>query len=305
MEQVNDTVEKIRTLEIKGTRNIAIAAIKALQTLVQQTSAENKSQLLTELTQAHQLFFNVRKTEPLMRNALNYLKQQIQQSNIQKVPNLCTMLVMSADKFLSELDASQEQAAKIGAQLIQNETTIFTHCNSSTVIQMLIKAKQTGKKFKVICTETRPALQGRITARELSENDIETTFIVDSATQAFLFKADFAIVGADVISPKGDIVNKVGTSGLAVLAHEAHKPFYVISELLKFDPITLYKEFEDIEQRDPNEVWKEAPKNIKIQNPAFDITPIRYINGLICEKGIISPQNVFNTVQQFYPWIFK
>ncbi|MCL2691685.1 MAG: S-methyl-5-thioribose-1-phosphate isomerase [Candidatus Bathyarchaeota archaeon] len=305
MEVVNDTVEKIRNLEVKGARNAAIAAIKALQILIQQTTAENKSQLLTEITQAYQLLFNARKTEPLIRNALHYLTQQVQQSNIQNVPDLCAILCMSADNFLRELDASRAYAAEIGAQLIQNEMTIFTHCNSSTAIQMLIKAKQAGKNFNVICTETRPAFQGRITACELIKNGIDTTFIVDSATQTFLFKADFIIVGADVITPKGDVVNKIGTSGLAVLAHEAHKPFYIVSELLKFDPITLYKEFEGIEQRDPNEVWKDAPKGIDIQNPAFDVTPSRYINGLICEKGIISPQNALNVVQQFYPWLFK
>jgi ribose 1,5-bisphosphate isomerase len=305
METVNVTAEKIRNLEIKGARNAAIAAIKALQIFTQQTNAENKTQFLNELTQAKQLLFNTRETEPLLQNVLHYLTRQVKQSSIQKVPDLCTLLVVSADNFLSELDTSRERAAEIGAQLIQNDMTIFTHCNSSTVIQMLIKAKQAGKNFKVICTETRPAFQGRNTACELIKNDIETTFIVDSATQTFLFKADFVIVGADVITQDGNVVNKIGTSGLAVLAHEAHKPFYIISELLKFDPITLYKEFEGIEQRNPNDVWKDAPKSVNVQNPAFDVTPNRYIHSLICEKGTIQPQNVLSVVQQFYPWLFK
>ena len=305
MELVNSTVEKIRNLEIKGARNAAIAAIKTFQGVAQQTKATDKDSFLFELEQAQQLLFNARETEPLLRNALHYLTLQVQQSCIQNISDLYAMLVMNADNFLSELDASRTCAAEIGAQLIQNGMTVFTHCNSSTVIQMLVKAKQAGKNFKVICTEARPAFQGRITACELIENGIETTFIVDSAAQVFLFKADFIIVGADVITQKGDVVNKIGTSGLAVLAHEAHKPFYIVSELLKFDPTTLYKEFEGVEQRDLAEVWKDVQKGIDIQNPAFDVTPVRYINGLICEKGIISPQNVLNVVQQFYPWLFK
>jgi ribose 1,5-bisphosphate isomerase len=105
------------------------------------------------------------------------------------------------------------------------------------------------------------------------EHGIETTFIVDSATRTFIAKADMVIVGADAITSEGNVVNKVGTSGLAVLAHEARKPLYVVSELLKFDPVTLYGALEGIEQRSPAEVWSDAPKQLDVRNPAFDVTP--------------------------------
>ena len=137
------------------------------------------------------------------------------------------------------MDDSREQTAEIGAKRIQDGMTVFTHCHSSTVTRLLAKAKQGGKNFKVICTETRPAFQGRITAKEMVELGIETTFIVDSAARTFMPKADLVIVGADAITSEGNVVNKIGTGGLAVLAHEARKPFYVVSELLKFDPVTL------------------------------------------------------------------
>jgi ribose 1,5-bisphosphate isomerase len=168
---------------------------------------------------------------------------------------------------------------------------------------MLIKAKQAGKNFKVICTETRPSLLGRVTARELFKHSIDTTFIVDSAAQAFISKAEFVVVGADAFTPEGNVVNKIGTYGLAVLAYEAHKPFYIVSELLKFDSIMVYSAVEGVEQRCPDEVWQDAPKGLDVRNPAFDVTPSKYISGLICEKGIISPKNILTVIQQSYPWL--
>ncbi|MCL2135390.1 MAG: S-methyl-5-thioribose-1-phosphate isomerase [Candidatus Bathyarchaeota archaeon] len=305
METVKYVAEKISTLEVKGARNATIAAIHALQMLAKQTTAENKHSLLNELTQAQQLLFNTRETEPLMRNAICYLIKQIQKSSDKKISELCTLLVTKADKFLNDLDISRELTAEIGATKIKNNMTIFTHCNSSTVTQMLIKAKQADKNFKVICTETRPAFQGRNTASELIKHNIETTIIVDSASQVFIPKTDFIVVGADAITPNGDIVNKIGTNGLAVLAHEAQKPFYVVSELLKFDPTTFYSELEGVEQRSPAEVWQDAPNGINVRNPAFDVTPHKYIHNLICEKGIIQPQDVNKIVQQYYPWLFQ
>ncbi len=145
---------------------------------------------------------------------------------------------------------------------------------------MLAKAKADGKNFTVICTETRPAFQGRITAREMVDLDIQTMFIVDSAARSYMGDVDLVVVGADAITSEGNVVNKIGTSSIAVLANEARKPFYVVSELLKFDPETLYGAYEGIEHRNPSEVWSEAPAKLSVRNPAFDVTPNRYINGI-------------------------
>lgn len=305
MESVKVSAEKIRNLEIKGARNAAIAAVKTLQMLAQQTKATDKDGFILELLQAQQLLFAARETEPLLRNALRCLINHVKHSNAQNISELCNLLTISADNFLSELDASRTRAAEIGSELVHDGMTVFTHCNSSSVSQMLIKAKKIGKNFKVICTETRPTLQGRVTACELFKNGIDTTFIIDSAAASFISKADFIVVGADALTPEGNIINKIGTYGLAVLAHEVHKPFYIVSELLKFDSTTFYSVFEGVEQRTPLEVWQNAPKGLDVRNPAFDVTPVKYIYGLICEKGIISPKNVFKTIQKFYPWLLQ
>ncbi len=303
-EIVKDTAERIRNLEVQGARNVAIAAVKAIQTQAEQTKAKNKAVFLSELREAQTIFVASRETEPLMRNAIRWINTKAQDTEMEKVTKLSQLVSSAANQFLTELDTSREFIAEIGSKRIRDGMVIFTHCHSSTVTRMIAKAKNQGKTFKVICTETRPAFQGRITAKELVDLGIETTFIVDSAARTFMGDVDLVIVGADAITSEGNVVNKIGTSNIAVLAHEARKSFYVVSELLKFDPETLSGQCEKIEQRSSAEVWGEALPKLTICNPAFDVTPNRYIHGLICEEGIIAPQAVVEVMRRRYPWIF-
>ena len=304
-ETVRCTVDKIKKLEVQGARNVAIAAVKALQTLAEETKATNKQAFLKELKEAQVMLFESRETEPLMRNAVRWIITQAQDCSTEKVEMLRPMVSSNVSLFLQNLEASRERTAEIGAKRIRDGMLVFTHCHSSTVTRLLAKAKADGKNFTVICTETRPAFQGRITAREMVDLGIQTMFIVDSAARSYMGDVDLVVVGADAITSEGNVVNKIGSSSIAVLANEARKPFYVVSELLKFDPETLYGAYEGIEQRNPREVWNEAPKKLFVRNPAFDVTPNRYINGIICEEGVITPQSIVETVNRSYPWVFK
>jgi len=303
-ETIRIAAEKIRKLQVQGARNVAIAAVKAIQTQAALTKAKNKIQFLCELKEAQTIFVASRETEPLMRNAIRWIITQAQAVKTEKVETLSQNVVANANQFLKDLEDSKEHIAEIGANRIQDNSVVFTHCHSSTVTRLLAKAKADGKNIKVICTETRPAYQGRITANELVGLGIETTFIVDSAARSFMGNVDIVIVGADAITSEGNVVNKIGSSSIAVLAHEARVPFYVVSELLKFDPETLNGECEKIEQRSPKEVWKEAPPKLIVRNPAFDVTSNRYIHGLICEEGIIAPQTIVEVMHRKYPWVF-
>ncbi len=303
-EIVKDTAERIRKLQVQGARNVAIAAVKAIQTQAEQTKAKNKTAFISELKEAQTILVASRETEPLMRNAICWINTRIQDTEMEKVAELSRFVSSVANQFLTELDTSRECIAEIGAKRIREGMVIFTHCHSSTVIRMMAKAKKQGKNFKVICTETRPAFQGRITAKALVDLGIETTFVVDSAARTFIGDVDLVVVGADAITSEGNVVNKIGTSAIAILAHEARKPFYVVSELLKFDPETLGGECEKIEQRSPTEVWSEAPSKLTVRNPAFDVTQNRYIHGLICEEGIIAPQVVLEVMRRRFPWVF-
>ncbi|MEM2111765.1 MAG: S-methyl-5-thioribose-1-phosphate isomerase [Candidatus Bathyarchaeia archaeon] len=305
MESVCETAEKVRNFEVRGARNIAIAAIKAIDSLARQTKARNKSEFLHELFEAKQILFATRETEPLMRNVIRFIISQVTQSEEKTVKNLARITTSVSRQFLIDLEDSKEKIAEIGAKRIPNNSVILTHCHSSTVTYLLKTAKEKGKTFEVICTETRPFFQGRITAKEMLELGIKTTLIVDSAARFFINDADLVIVGADAITSEGNVINKIGTSTIALVAKEARTPLYVVSELLKFDPATMYGDYEKIEERSPDEVWKNPPKNLTIRNPVFDVTRRDFIHGIICEKGVISPHSIIEVMHRKYPWIFS
>jgi ribose 1,5-bisphosphate isomerase len=240
-----------------------------------------------------------------MRNAIRLIINQVEKSPEKSIKKLTETVSMASQRFLKDLEDSKERIAEMGARRIRNNSVILTHCHSSTVTHLLKKAKQDGKVFEVICTETRPVFQGKITAKEMLELDVKTMFIVDSAMRFFMNQVDLVIVGADAITSEGNVINKIGTSMVALVAQEARIPFYVVSELLKYDPATMYGDYEKIEERDKREVWKDAPKNLIIRNPAFDVTRRDFIHGIICEEGIISPHSITEVMHRKYPWVFK
>ena len=167
------------------------------------------------------------------------------------------------------------------------------------------EAVKNGTDFEVIITETRPKYQGRITARELVELGVETTMIVDSAVRSFIKDTDLVLVGSDAITSEGNVINKIGSSQVALVAHEARIPFYVVTELLKFNPLTIYGDYETIEERDATEIWENAPEKLNIRNPAFDVIRRDYIHGIVCEEGIISPHSVTEVIRRRYPWVLE
>jgi len=303
-QSVRVVADRIRKLEVQGARNVAIAAIKALEALAEETRADTRKEFMKQLSEAKVTLFASRATEPLMRNALRWIISQVENCGKQKVEDLVKVVSSSSSQFLENLEASKECIAEIGAKRIRDNSVVFTHCHSSTVTHLLSKAKEDGKTFEVICTETRPVFQGRITAKELLALGVKTTFIVDSAARSFMRNADLVIVGADAITSEGNVINKIGTGTIALLAHEARKPFYVVAELLKFDPVTVCGDYEQIEERSPNEVWEGAPEKLAVRNPAFDVTRRDFIHGVICEEGIIPPHSVNEVIQRKYPWVF-
>ncbi len=296
---------RIRKLEVQGARNVAITAIQAVEALVGKTKARNKEDLLEELSKAKHLLFTSRETEPLMRNGVRLIINQVERSREEGIEKLVEIVSWSSRRFLESLEDAKDRIAEIGARRVGNDHTILTHCHSSTVTHLLRKAKQEGRDFEVICTETRPFFQGRITAKEMLDLGIKTTLIVDSAARFFMNQVNFVIVGADAITSEGNVINKIGTSMIALAAQEARTPFYVVSELLKFDPATMYGDYERIEERDAAEIWENAPKNIAIRNPAFDVTRRDFIHGIMCEEGIISPHSIIEVMRRKHPWVFR
>jgi methylthioribose-1-phosphate isomerase len=192
-----------------------------------------------------------------------------------------------------------------GVSLIRDGYTLLTHCNAGglatamygTALAPMFKAQELGLRIGVYVDETRPLLQGaRITAWELMEAGIPATLITDNMAAFVMYqkKVDLAIVGADRIAANGDTANKIGTLGVAVLAKEFGVPFYIAAPLSTIDMKTPSGDSIPIEERAPHEIInvfgrQTAPDNISVYNPAFDVTPARYVHGIITEKGILRP----------------
>ncbi len=304
MEKIVSLVaDKIKRIKIQGARNVAIAAIKAIEDGARKSKASSKKELVKELLKAKDILFNSRATEPLMRNSIRYLIHEIQSSNKESVTDLVDVVSQVVEQFLGSLKKSKEKIAIVGSRRIFHHSIILTHCHSSTVTGILHKAKLDGTSFEVVCTESRPVFQGRITAKEMLDSGIKTTMIVDSAVRHFMNQVDLVLVGADAITSEGNVINKIGTSMVALAANEARTPFYVVSELLKFDPLTIHGEYEKLEERSSKEVWDNSPPGLIIRNPAFDVTRRQFIHGIICEEGIISPHSINEVIHRKYPWV--
>jgi len=304
-ETVLDAADRIRRLEVQGARNVAIAAIKAVKAGAKQSTARSKGTFLKELIEAKTVLFASRETEPLMRNAIRHVVHMVETSEEESVKELVDVVSRVSSQFLESLERSKEKIADVGSKRVSNGSKVLTHCHSSTVTNILRRAKQEGKSFEVVCTESRPVFQGRITAKEMLDAGIETTLIVDSAVRYFMNDVDLVVVGADAITSEGNVINKIGTSMVALAAKEARTPFYVVSELLKFDSLTIRGDYETIEERSPREVWEDAPSGLTIRNPAFDVTRSEFIHGIICEEGIVSPHSISELISRKYPWIFE
>jgi methylthioribose-1-phosphate isomerase len=212
------------------------------------------------------------------------------------------MAVVDEAQKIADEDAEHNHAiGRNGAELIKDGDTILTHCNAGelcaveygTALGVVRAAWEQGKKIKVIADETRPLLQGaRLTTYELMRDGIPVTLITDNMAAYVMSKGlvDLVVVGADRVV-KDAVFNKIGTYGVAVLAKEHNIPFYVAAPKSTFD---LSREASEviIEERKPEEVThigdtQIAPTGVKVFNPAFDATPLKYVTGIICEEGVI------------------
>jgi len=252
----NQIAKDIKKIKIQGARNIAKAALKAYH-LIQTKRAKNK-------------LLSLRPTEPMLINVLNRLDKQPYR------------------EILRHFDEAQEKINKNVLRIIKNKDVIFTHCHSTNVVEALIYAKKQKKKFEVYNTETRPLYQGRKTAKQLKRAKIKVTMFVDSALGIALSKeqgtkkVNKIFLGADALLKSG-IINKIGSELIAQIAKQQKIPVYIVADSWKSTNKKI-----PIEKRNLNEVWDQAPKNIKIQNPAFEFLPKKYIKAIISEYGILS-----------------
>ncbi|MFO7872360.1 MAG: S-methyl-5-thioribose-1-phosphate isomerase [Candidatus Undinarchaeales archaeon] len=283
--KVKETAKKIKEMEIQGAVQIALAAEKALEDFIFYSKAETRTELLSDLKKAGKILKSSRPTAVALPNAVDRFIEKVEETDIEDIDDLKRETLEIGSKIINNTKEAFENITKIGASLIKNEQIIFTHCHSSTVNSILKYAFNHGKKFEVICTETRPFGQGFITARELSEAGIPVTLIVDSAVMQNMEKVDLVLVGADTITKENKLINKIGTSQIALIAKHFDIPFYSAAQILKFTD----KKAEDIEleERGEEEILegRKLP-DVNVRNVVFDITEPEYITGIITEEGI-------------------
>lgn len=292
-------ITDIKTLKIQGAEAVAKEAVKALGLVSDKSKAKTKNAFVSELNKACLILRHTRSTEPAMRNALDYVLYNLGSSDV------CTLkkqIKFKVHKVLSHFKESQNLIAEYGSRLIKKGSMVYTHCHSSTVIN-IIKSAYDSRDFFVSNTETRPLFQGRKTASELAALKIPVFHYVDSAARLALKNADIMFLGADAITSTGKVINKIGSELIAEAAERYQVPLYVCTDSWKYDPKTTYGHDEPIEHRNKAEVWSKAPKNVTVINPAFEVINPNLITGIISELGIYAPEVFVQGAREKYDFM--
>ncbi len=292
-EEVLRIAEDIRSMRIRGAGRIARAAAEALMIAAKEYRGGSLEDFMEYMERVARLLLSTRPTAVSLPNAVNYVMRRLREGRFRSVEEAREAVVEAAREFIEYSLRALQRIGEIGSRLIRSGDRVLTHCNSSAVEHILIAAWRAGKRFRVYATETRPRFQGYITARHLAEAGIPVTLVPDSAVLSVLERKRITkvIVGADTVAANGAVINKIGTSQIALAARLHGIPFIVATETYKFSPYTVTGQPVEIEERDPREVLEEPPEGVTIRNPAFDATPPDYVDMIVTERGIIPPKS--------------
>ncbi|RZN63237.1 ribose 1,5-bisphosphate isomerase [Methanonatronarchaeum sp. AMET6-2] len=296
---VFETADKISSMEIRGAGDIARATARAIKHTASQSEAGSIQEFRKEIDEASEILLNSRPTAVSLPNSIRLVTKDLKR--YKEVREAKSMIRERADRFITRSKKAIETLGEIGSKRIQDGDTVLTHCNSDAALSVILEAHK-HKDLQVIATESRPRLQGKITARELADKGVPVTMIVDSAVRSFMKNVDMVVVGADAIGVNGAVANKIGTSQIALAANEARVNFMVAAETYKFSPKTVVGEPIKIEERSEEEVWKGCPDGICIKNPAFDFTPPEHITLICTEIGLISPHMSYSILKEEFDW---
>jgi len=305
MEKCSDVSSAIENMKLRGAPLIGVAAAYGLALTAFHSKAKKREGLIREIEESAEI---LRKTRPTAVNlfwAINRVVKKAQEtSGDAKV--VAKAIIEEAQRMADEDVEVNRKIGEHGSKLIGDGDVVLTHCNAGslatvdygTALGVIRSAWNQGKQIKVIATETRPKLQGaRLTAYELKRDGIPVTLITDSMVGYVMSKrlVNKVVVGADRIV-RDAVINKIGTYNIAVLAHEHGIPFYVAAPTSTMD-LSHTSDDAVIEERNPEEVThlrseRIAPKGIKVINPAFDVTPMKYVSAIITETGVLSPENL-------------
>jgi len=297
--------EAICSLKVRGAPALGIAGAFGVVLAMQNFAAESYSDFEKELTRVVEYLGSSRPTAVNLFWSLRRMLSCARKNKDKDIDEIKESLKSEAFQIMEEDRSCNRMIGKEGSRLIEDGDAILTHCNAGalatadygTALGIIYTAKQEGKRIKVWVDETRPLLQGaRLTSWELMQEGIEVTLICDNMAGELMRQGriDKVLVGADRVTANGDVANKIGTYSLAVLARENKVPFYVACPLSTIDLSLSCGEEIPIEERDASEIVEGfgkriAPRGIKVYNPAFDITPARYVTAIVTERGICRP----------------
>jgi methylthioribose-1-phosphate isomerase len=302
-----EVAKAIRTMVIRGAPAIGVAAAMGIALGVSRSTARGTKQLAVDFQKTCDMMAATRPTAVNLFWAIDRMKRSFAEGAQagESPAELAKRLEREARRIHDEDVASCRAMGGFGADVVPDGARVLTHCNAGALatagygsaLGVIRAAVEQGKKIAVFADETRPFLQGaRLTAWELVRDGINTTVITESMAGPLMRagEIDLVVVGADRIAANGDTANKIGTYTVAVLAHEHKIPFYVAAPLSTVDLSTPDGDHIPIEERDRREIThlgssRLTPEGAHIRNPAFDVTPHRYLAGIITEKGIFRP----------------
>jgi methylthioribose-1-phosphate isomerase len=292
----------IRDMIVRGAPAIGVAAAMGIALGVKNSKAENGADLKKDFDVICETIRDTRPTAVNLFWAIRRMSEKFDLLRVRPFGQLRQALIDEALRVHAEDIAANQAMGRHGATLMPSSGGVLTHCNAGalatagygTALGVIRAAVEAGKKIHVYADETRPFLQGaRLTAWELMKDGIPTTVISDSMAGVMMQKGKIGaiVVGADRIAANGDVANKVGTYTVAVMAKENNLPFYVAAPISTVDLATPDGSKIPIEQRNPREVTHIAgkqmtPDGVGIENPAFDVTPSKYVTAIITERGI-------------------
>lgn len=305
---IQKTIDDIISIKIQGATNVALATFITIGEWAKETDITDMELFRDKLGQYMEMLAMARPNEPLAKNGVRYIQNQLvlQYPGLKDIKSAANAVLALANSYVKLIEDSKAKIVKHGVDLNKHVDVVFTHCHSSTA-EAIIAGINADHKIKSINTETRPLYQGRITSKNLIKAGVETMMIVDSAAAYFIsddrfLPVDVVFLGADQISVHGDALNKVGSFSMGLSAYFSSKPLYIVTPSLKLDLSTIYNPIK-IELRKDEEVWPDAPKELDIINPAFDLVPHQFITGFITEFGLVKPEDLEDKVRREYEWI--
>ncbi|MFQ5933190.1 MAG: S-methyl-5-thioribose-1-phosphate isomerase [Dehalococcoidia bacterium] len=295
-----EVVKAIKEMRVRGAPALGVAAAYGVVLGSEEIRATSKEEFMAKLNPVIEALASSRPTAVNIRWALERMKTVVDKA--EGTADIKGALLDEALTIQRQDEEANRLMGEYGVELLQGATNVMTHCNAGalatagygTALGVIRAATEKGRPLRVFATETRPFLQGsRLTAWELARDDIDVTVITDSMVGHFLKggEVDCVIVGADRIAANGDVANKIGTYPIAVLAKENDIPFYVAAPVSTIDLSISSGQEIPIEERSADEVVKfagvrVAPEGVSVANPAFDVTPHRYVSAIVTERGI-------------------